>query len=60
MNEINCTAGSKEEILMVFRAVKDDQTDKISMVLFGKLLGEFERVFMIWLDKQFTICKATV
>ena len=38
------TTGSREEILGIFSAVRDDQTNKISMQLFGKLLGEFERV----------------
>ena len=38
---------------MIFRAAKDDRTDKISMKLFGKLLGEFERVnFVTECDKR--------
>lgn len=53
LDEIKCTTGSREEILMIFRAAKDDRTDKISMKLFGKLLGEFERVnFVTECDKR--------
>ena len=38
------TTGTKEEILTVFSVVKDDQTNKISMEVFGRLLGDLERV----------------
>lgn len=38
------TTGTKEEIITVFSVVKDDQTNKISMEVFGRLLGDLERV----------------